>query len=202
MGAIVACLFGAWSRYIAPSSRGARFARQVGFAALVCFFPPAPVSAKIHIPLISTAKREQVQDYGIGAWRLRISTSLFSGDVQCRLYRRDDKVIYRKNAVGFRFDDDADTLQAWVKMDGGPARRWRDTLPTLAAQRVPIGSRSLVAPTGGVVWLPLSDVEQVSKIGIQLRPGKRPRFFPMTGLMELLEAGRRLGCSPEERFLP
>ena len=75
------------------------------------------------------------------------------------------------------------------------------TLPKLAAQRVPIGGETLDAPTGGVVWLPLSDLERVSRVAIQLSPGKRPRLFALTGFMDLLGSARRLGCSPDELFV-
>lgn len=204
MGAIVSIArqFGAWKRSVVPIRHAAVPAVYTPSAALLLCFLAAPGSANMHIPLLSAPAESRVQYYGIGAWRLRITTSLFSGDVRCRLYRHDREVIYKKSALGFRFDDDADTLQAWIKIDNRAARRWRDMLPALAAQDVPISGKNLDAPTDGIVWLPLSELEQARKVAIQLRPGKRPRLFSMGGFGDLLEAGRRLGCSPDERFLP
>lgn len=172
------------------------------FALLVMGVAPAPGHARLRLPLLSRVAQEQVQYYGIGAWRLRINSSSFSGDVQCRLYHSDDKVFYRENAVGFRFDGDADTLESWVRLDDAPARRWRDMLPELATQRVPITGKNLTAPTDGIVWLPLSYLGQSQNVAIQLGRKKRPKRFSMEGFGELLEAGRRLGCSPDARFLP
>ncbi|MEJ7928199.1 hypothetical protein WG908_15740 [Sphingobium sp. AN641] len=133
-----------------------------------------------------------------GSWQLDIRTDRFSGDVVCRL--RGKRLLYLSGAVGFRFGHRASVMDAWVRIDNGPAMRWRDQLPELARLRVPIDGADMDVPTDGIVWLPAQLIDNAGIVAIQPVPGKGARSFDIAGFRELLAAGRRAGCDPEARF--
>ncbi len=118
---------------------------------------------------ITVSRQQSVQKYQLGEWRLRVDTSAFSDDVQCRLVSRNGLGVYTANAVGFRFDENESPLAAWVKIGNAPVKRWRDFLPELAALRVPITGKNIDAPTDGIVWLPIDAVGRADRVVIQLR---------------------------------
>ena len=143
--------------------------------------------------------RQQVRHRNsIGEWRLTVTTGTFSRDVRCQLASR--RITYVAGAVGYRFARHLDTSEAWFRIDGGPAHRWRDVLPTLSRAGVAIDGRDLDAPTGGIVWLPVALVEGATTVSIQPRPDRRPRVFRMGGFAGVRDIARARGCSPEARF--
>lgn len=150
-------------------------------------------------PLVAAADPTLRQK--LGNWRLSVVTSRFSGDVWCVLRSNDNKVIYAQNAVGFRFNHRANTMRAWIKIGAEPAVRWRDMLPELAAQRISITGKNLDAPTDGIIWLPVAQLQHADEVAIQLLPDKPVKVFRMNGFVKMLEAGRKLGCTPDTRFV-
>jgi hypothetical protein len=161
----------------------------------------APAAAKLRLPLFSGPTQQRILTYGLGDWSLRIVTKTFSGDVRCRLATNNGRIVYVANALGIRFSKHAPVTDAWVKIDDGAAQRWRDMLPALATQRTPIDGRDMDSPTDGIVWLPIAVVEEADTVLIQLREDKHAEVFSLARFSELREAGRRLGCDPETRFI-
>lgn len=160
-----------------------------------------PAAAGLHIPLLSGPAQQHIETWGLGDWRLYIVTSRFSVDVQCRLATTNGRMIYTAGALGIRFGKHAPVSQAWVKIGDGTAQRWRDMLPELARLRVPIDGREMDSPTGGMLWIPVTAIEQAGTVAIQLRANQRPRIFSLAQFIELRDAGHRLGCEPEARFI-
>ena len=135
----------------------------------------------------------------LGDWRLTIAAGKFSHDVRCRL--TGTRMTYVAGAVGYRFARHLDTTEAWFRIDGGEARRWRDVLPALSQAQVAIDGRDLDAPTDGIVWLPVALVEDATSVAIQPRPDRRPRVFRMGGFAGVRDIARARGCVPEARFV-
>jgi hypothetical protein len=158
--------------------------------------------AKLRIPFVQAKSTILKQKKSLGEWRLIVEHDSFSGERTCHLRSKNKKVLFVGNAVGFRFGRHKNTLDAWVKVDGAQAYRWRDDLPELSRLGVAINGASLDAPTDGVVWLPLARIEDANRVDIQLWQGKRPKQFHFRGMAGLRDIARETGCAPDTRFLP
>jgi hypothetical protein len=138
----------------------------------------------------------------LGDWKLKIVTGKFSGDVRCRLFDPKHHVIYAAGALGFHFRHHVNTLGAWMRVDGGPAVRWQDSLPELTRLGVPMDGPSLDNPTDSTVWVPATLLTDANRIAIQPREDRSPRVFHLHGFAGLRDIARDMGCVPEGRFIP
>ena len=165
----------------------------------------APATAKIglpfHVPLLSGPAPAGRQALAQGDWKLRVETASFSGEKRCHLEDRRHLITYAGGALGFRFDPSLNTLGAWLRIDDGPAIRWRDYLPELTRLGVPMAATRIDSPTDGIVWVPAAALEAASHIAIQPAERKRPVTFPLQGFTPLRDAARQMGCVPEQRFV-
>lgn len=143
-----------------------------------------------------------MQRYVQNQWTLRVVTDRFSNEKTCALQGARGKIVYSAGALGFRFAPYRDTTAAWLRIDGGPALRWRDLRPELARLGVVIDGRDLAAPTGGIVWVPAAMLESTRAIEVQWRPRARARRFAVGGFAEIRDRAHALGCRPEVRFVP
>ena len=155
----------------------------------------------IRVPLFSRSSQFVAHAYGLGDWRLVISRGKFSGDVACGMRSRTGDAVYVADALGFRFGQHLNVLNAGVRIDDGAPYRWRDDLPELARLRVALDGRDLDAPTDGIVWIPAAKLGHANRVTIQPRPDRHPRSFSLRGFAVLREAARRMGCAPEARFV-
>ncbi len=106
----------------------------------------------------------------------------------------DGRMTYQPGAIGFRFGHRRDTLDAWYRLDTGPALRWRDSYPALIATGVAIDGPGLDNPTGGIVWLPEADAIHASEVTVRPTRKARAQTFRLGGFASLVDAARRLGC--------
>lgn len=147
-------------------------------------------------------RRSRVISYALGRWRVDIKQDAFSRTIQCRLYSRRDHVDYKPGALGFQFRHNLDTTNAWFRIDNGPPVRWQERLPQLLQAGVTLDGPSLSNPTGGTVWLPLTEVMHSRFVDIRPNDRHRPKRFVLGTFTGLLEAARSSGCVPERAFAP
>ena len=145
-----------------------------------------------------------IRTYGTGGWLLQVQRDRFSGQVRCRLtgWRLPQpRMTFASGVVWFRFAPRTDTLDAWYRIDGAPARRWQDLYPELSQAGVELEGPSLDHPTGGVVALPLRLVVGARQVTIRPTPRSQPRTFTMGGLQEAVDAARAQGCVADSAFV-
>jgi hypothetical protein len=138
--------------------------------------------------------RDRVDRYGIDGWIVTLRHDGFTGLVTCTMRSSDGRMLYQPGAIGFQLGRRRDTLDAWYRLDVGPALRWRDRYPALIAADVAIDGSGLDNPTGGTVWLPEADVARVQEVTIRSTRKARPQTFHLGGFAPLRDAAQRLGC--------
>lgn len=180
--------------------RPLRPARSLAIAALAILVASG-ATASVRVPLLSKSSQFVKRKMLLGDWQLQITRGKFSGDIACRLRSRNGKIVYVADALGFRFGKHLDVMNAWVRIDGGEAYRWRNDLPELARLGVAIGGKNLDVPTDGIVWIPAAGLVEVNRVDVQPRPDKRPRTFHLRGFAGLRDIARTMGCTPEVRFI-
>lgn len=137
-----------------------------------------------------------------GSWRLVVETEKFSGDIHCHLNDGAHGVVYTSGALGFGFGRSVHTLGGWVRIDDGAPLRWRDYLPELYRLDAPVNRSGLENATDGKVWIPAAALDHAQHLAIQPSEHRHPVTYSLTGLAQLREAGRSLGCTPDSRFVP
>jgi len=157
-----------------------------------------PLEAKT---LISRYSVLSYETFRVGTWQLSISSNKFSRGLACRLHAKDHNAIYLNSAVGFRFPSNLDVVEAVYRIDRDPPRRFRDDLPDLIAQSVPVDRGPIGSASQGIVWIPYAAVVEAKAITIQPRPDKRPRVRHFDGLVKLHSLAIAHGCVPESSFV-
>ena len=150
------------------------------------------------------SRRVRTDDYNHQGWQISIRRDGFTGQTHCRLYRlktlRQGRVTYAQHTLGFELGAKIDASRAWYILDNGPAKRWQDLYPGLAAARVPLEGPGLLNPTGGVVLIPLDQLADARVVTIRADEKTSPQRFELKGLAEALAAARLKGCSDDESF--
>ncbi|MEP7006537.1 MAG: hypothetical protein ABI810_11170 [Sphingomonas bacterium] len=160
-----------------------------------------PAMARIKVPGL-TRTHVSTRAMQSGDWKLKIVTGTFSGDIRCRLFDPKHHIVYAAGALGFHFRHHVNTLGAWMRVDGGPAQRWQDSLPELTRLGVPMDGPSLDNPTDSTVWVPATLLTDANQIAIQPREDKSPSVFHLHGFAGLRDIARDMGCVPDGRFIP
>lgn len=143
------------------------------------------------------AGQTETSRYLIPAWHVDATRDRFTGKMICRVYqgqRAHPDVAYERDTLAFRFGRRLNTLQADFRVDGGPARPWTATYPTLIGSGATLAGSSMTNPTGGLVILPTALLANAITVTIRPFPGKRPQTFAIGGLGDALASARRLGC--------
>ncbi len=155
------------------------------------------LSASFASSVGSATIRDRIDRYGMDGWAVTLRHDAFTGQLECNMHSDDGRMLYQPSAVGFRFRHSRrDTLDAWYRLEDGPAQRWRDRFPTLIAAGVAIDGPGLDDPTDGIVWLPEADVSAVNEVTIRPTRKARPQTFHLGDFAALANAVRRLGCWP------
>ncbi len=141
--------------------------------------------------------------YRIPAWEIRATHDSFTGASRCQLYqgnRLRQDVSYEHGAVAFQFPRRLDTLQASLKLDGGPAKPWSAFYPELVNTGAQLEGKSLDNPTGGKVMLPLAALKGIHVVTIRPTSKGQPRRFSVDGLGDAIGSAHTLGCDVETGF--
>lgn len=175
--------------------------RLLFYGALAGACAGTPAIAKIRVPGLARS-HVTTRAVQLGDWKLKVVTGTFSGDMRCHLFDPKHHIVYAAGALGFHFRHHVNTLGAWMRIDGGPAKRWQDSLPELTRLGVPMDGRSLDNPTDSTVWVPATLLTDANRIAIQSREDRSPRVFHLHGFAGLRDIARDMGCVPEGRFIP
>jgi hypothetical protein len=138
--------------------------------------------------------------YNSDGWRLRVRHDRFTGQTRCALASSNHHLRYQPGAVGFLVGKRRDTLAAWYRIDGGVPVRWQNRMASLIAADVAIDGPGLDNPTGGWVWIPLSEVEHAGTVAIRASDHGRLHHYAIAGFVPMLDAARRLGCGSDDAF--
>ena len=137
----------------------------------------------------------------LGDWRLDTYRNGFADALVCRLHNRKTAGFYVGQAAAFAFDKDWDVHDAVYRIDSGPPRAVRGDLPELVRQGTPIDQGAVANASAGLVWIPLSLLEEATNVSIQARSDRRARVFRLRGLAALHRIAVERGCSPDSRFV-
>lgn len=135
-----------------------------------------------------------------GDWVLAIRHDDFTGRSRCELASHNHRMHYEPGAIGFRVGKRRDTLAAWYRVDGGVPVRWQDRTAALIGAGVAIDGPDLDNPTGGWVWIPLTEVEQAHDVAIRASDHSHVRNFRPAGFATMLVEARRSGCDSDDAF--
>jgi hypothetical protein len=142
--------------------------------------------------------------YELDGWRMVIRKDGFTGEVRCRLYTpktlRRGRITYAQNTFGFQLDKDINTTEAWYRIDGGPARRWKEHFPVLKASRVQTEWGTFENPSGGVVLIPESELLTAREVTIKGSKKSSPKRFQIKGFQAAKAAALYNGCGSEDSF--
>ena len=133
-------------------------------------------------------------------WLLQIHLDRFTARSRCVLASANHRLRYQPGAIGFLLGKRRDTLGAWYKVDGGVPVRWQNRTAALVASGVAIDGPGLDNPTGGWVWIPVSEVDQATSVAIRGDDKGRVHRFRVSGFEAMLDASRRLGCESDDTF--
>lgn len=142
--------------------------------------------------------------YRLPVWNIATYKDRFTGDTRCRVYQgklNHPDVTYATKAVAFHFPVRMNTTEADVRLDNGPVKAWRLAYPKLVKLGVQLEGDSLVNPTGGLVILPLEDLEGVHAVTVRPTPKSTPKTFGVDGLRDAVANAVSQGCDPETGFV-
>lgn len=142
----------------------------------------------------------KIEQYRSGGWDLSIRHDHFSGQTRCLLVSVDHRMRFQPGAVGFRLGKRRDTLSAWYRIDDGAPVRWQDRTAALVGAGVAIDGPGLDNPTGGWVWIPISEAEDAKVVAIRSKERARVRRFHLGDFAPMLAAAHRLGCGSDDAF--
>lgn len=142
----------------------------------------------------------ELQHFRDGGWDLRIEHDTFTGQTRCALGSVNRHFRYQPGAVGFRMGKHRDTLSAWYRIDEGAPARWQDRTASLIGAGAVIDGPALDNPTGGWVWIPVSEVETAKVVSIRVKDKASVRRYRIGGFAPMLYAARRLGCASDDAF--
>jgi len=142
--------------------------------------------------------------YELDGWVMTIQTDGFTGQPRCHLYSPktlfQGRITYEGGALGFVFDRDEDTQQAWYRIGQSKTKRWQDIYPELVRLGIPLEGGSLDNPTGGVVLLPEAELDAASEVTIRLSETASTKRFKLKGFKAAKAAALANGCERPESF--
>jgi len=148
----------------------------------------------------STTALADVKRYRSGGWDINIHHDNFTGVTRCALVSSDQRMRFQPGAIGFQTSKHRNTLATWYRVDDGQPVRWQDRTATLIESGAAIDGPGLDNPTGGWVWVPLTEVQDANRIAIRTSDRARVRTFSLGEFAPMLEAARRLGCASDNAF--
>ncbi|MFP1133346.1 hypothetical protein [Asticcacaulis sp. W401b] len=172
--------------------------------------PAVPDWMKPHKPKPSERALQKQADkvrrkvYQLEGWVMTIQTDGFTGQPRCHLYSprtlSQGRINYEGGALGFAFDRDEPTQDAWYRVDHQNAKRWQDTYPELVKLRIPLEGGTLLNPSGGVVLIPEAELETAREVHIRLEDTQSPKRFRLRGFQKAKQAALDNGCDTPESF--
>lgn len=142
----------------------------------------------------------KVEHHRDGRWVLKVRHDHFTGRTRCTLQTKNHRLQYQPGAVGFLIGKRRNTLPAWYRIDGGAPVRWQNRTASLIATGVAIDGPGLENPTGGWVWIPVSEVENAVTVAIRADEHARVRRYRLDKFGSMLASARSLGCSSDDAF--
>jgi hypothetical protein len=130
----------------------------------------------------------------VGIWHIRVVMDSFTGINSCKIVSNNRRLAVDPLALAVRPANRGDVGDALIRIDGGAAFAWRDTLPELARLGVEIDGRDMASPTDGKVWLPLQRLTGARTLWIQIAPHRHPRRFNIANFAQALSVARHAGC--------
>ena len=92
------------------------------------------------------------------------------------------------------------TLAAWCRVYDEAPVRWQNRTAGLIGTGVAIDGPGVDNPTGGWVWIPVSEVEGARTVAIRARRRGHIRHFRVGDFAPMLDAVHRLGCGSDDAF--
>ena len=138
--------------------------------------------------------------YRSDGWSLAVRHDRFIGQIRCRLASSNHRLRYQPGAVGFFAGKHRDTLTSWYQVDDGAPVRWQDRTAALIAASVEIDGPALDNPTGGWLWIPISEVAQARTVAVRIGDHGHVHRYALAGFTPMLDAARRLGCATDDAF--
>lgn len=145
----------------------------------------------------ATAEVERFRGDG---WSLRVQHDRLTGQTRCVLASTNRHLRYQPGAIGFLAGRRQNTLAAWYQVDDSAPVRWQDRTASLIAADVAIDGPGLDNPTGGWVWIPVSEIERARTVVIRAGDHGRIHHFAIAGFAPMLDAARRVGCGSDDAF--
>jgi hypothetical protein len=132
----------------------------------------------------------------IGAWTLRVHLDQFTGRRTCTL--SEHRIEYRRNALVFHFSHRTDTASAAYRIDGGQPIWVRTDAMELARLGFSLHFDDLSNPSGGIVRVPLSRIQEARVVDIQAVPGGLATTFRLDGFKAAVAAAHVAGCGADD----
>ncbi len=139
----------------------------------------------------------EVRRYGLMGWVIETRLDRFTLRKTCQITRR--ALTAREGRLEVRFGENADTSQAYYRLDDGPATPLRGEVETAHAQAVGLDRAPLANPSNGQVILPLARLKTTQRLAIRLDAHHQPVTIKLAGLNEALSSAASLGCIDVER---
>lgn len=126
-------------------------------------------------------------------WVLEVRRDRFLNASTCVV--RSRRVSYASGLVTFQFDGKLNTAEAVYRIDQGPPRAAADVAVASAGLGARHFTGNLRNPSGGRVFLPMSQLEAASMLEVRPNPKKRSRAFKLQGLQAGVAEARRQQCA-------
>lgn len=152
------------------------------------------------IMLALTVPMAQAKLYRSSPWVLKARRDSFTGITRCDVRSANHRVVYQPAVVGFSVGKRPNTSNAWYRVDGNAAVRWQDRTATLIASDVIIEGPGLDNPTGGWVWVPLTEVLAAKTVVIRADDRGHIYQFSLAPLGPVLASAQRAGCTSDAAF--
>jgi len=146
----------------------------------------------LHLPSFTQQPQVESKRIDVRPWTVVVSRDHFTGAVKCLVKGRHLTI---QDAVAvFDLGPHADTSSAAYRLDRGPARSDRDSLPAsldgALVDRTPLDN-----PSDGLVAVSLTSLAGVSHVDIRANAKTAPVGFDMKGLEAALKVEAAQGCA-------
>ena len=132
----------------------------------------------------------------VGAWTVQARTDRFTHHATCQL--RESKVRYARQALVFQLPGKLDTSDAVYRIDDGPVMSVRNDAMELARLGFALHNDDLSNPSGGLVTVPAHRLAGARTVRIEAGNHGAVYRYRIDGIDQALEAGRALGCGPDD----
>lgn len=114
---------------------------------------------------------------------------------------RSGRVHYAGGAVGFRLPRHTEPGSVAIRLDAGPAARWRDLTPELARLDLPVARTALTRPADGPIWVPAHLLLTATLLEVSFGRRSAVTRFRVGGLGEAIAIAKSRGCVVSEQFV-